>query len=264
VTETSQSIFLSSIYGTFRHPDFPDGQSSVWKDAHRALPQACPPPVANQIGPVPFAYGAPTPTFVTAPTENIKPIALSVACSYNCLQTHLPPPRFPYAVNISSLPRYYPLRSEISIGIDPSSRQWNPATLTGLWLGNYNVHGTEYVFVHWDSESQILCGNKITGDEYVPRGVTTWEVDTSFALPPRLDTHTMVFPQPGRDQSPYRVFRGTIALSVGVGYLPPQRRQDAIALAVVAPNKLHVTSLDQAVPLVTYVRYTGRQNRTPR
>lgn len=57
---------------------------------------------------------------------------------------------------------------------DPASEAWHPRTLTGLWLGAYDTHGTEVLYIEYNEASCEIQAWKVTGDCNVPRGAITW------------------------------------------------------------------------------------------
>ena len=61
-----------------------------------------------------------------------------------------------------------------SSNADPGSENWDPRTLTGLWLGAYHTHGTEVLYIEYDEALRDIQAWKVTGDCNVPRGVITW------------------------------------------------------------------------------------------
>lgn len=76
--------------------------------------------------------------------------------------------------------RYYPLRSSGTfsssqqLSRDTASGHWDPRSLEGLWLGAYSAHGTEVLWIMYDTASREVQAWKVTGDANVPRGALSW------------------------------------------------------------------------------------------
>ena len=157
-------------------PEFPESTSTAWYDAERGVPrlrQEGVPPVLTQrrwfqSGDVHYVEGAPKPASIAIfppPLDGLSAIRLPD------LHNPMHPLSSPYSVII---PRYYPLRTTVQEGEDPTSSQWRPESLVGLWLGDYGPHGTECLFLEHDAVDSMVRAWKITGDVNVPRGACTW------------------------------------------------------------------------------------------
>ncbi|KAJ3480246.1 hypothetical protein NLI96_g8481 [Meripilus lineatus] len=216
------TIFSSSgilFQGSFLHPDFPstlEGNDS-WFDSTRPLPRLRKVTSSDStrdnsslisaiIGYLPGAQ------FLTAGLgDTLKPSALSILPSlYRRDPLHLHNPsieiediRFVRAFQDpivaimaehmrpdveNNIPdRYYPLRfPPISTGPSANLRSlfWTHQSLNGLWLGAYNRHGTEVLFLEASDPNRLIAW-KVTGDENIPRGVASWWIDV--AHPKGLD-----------------------------------------------------------------------------
>ncbi|TCD60432.1 F-box protein 31 [Steccherinum ochraceum] len=73
---------------------------------------------------------------------------------------------------------YFPLRFPSPLDQNahahPAEAQWDPRTVEGLWLGAYGAHGTEVLYLTYDTDKEEVHAWKITGDANVPRGVVSW------------------------------------------------------------------------------------------
>ena len=178
---TNQGHFLRTRHGSYSHPDFPSSQSHGWLDESRypllrcrASPVEDQTPQVSQLRPrIPMVFAA--------PTTYRKPKAISIRCRHGCVDRIRPFLGFDRMV--SSPPRYYPVRLDVHPEIHPASPNWHPRLLMGLWFGSHGPHGTECLYFDWNSSSSILRAWKITGDENVPRGALSWEVDTATPYP---------------------------------------------------------------------------------
>ncbi|PCH37633.1 hypothetical protein WOLCODRAFT_95531 [Wolfiporia cocos MD-104 SS10] len=261
LSETTQSTFLHTRSGTFKHPDFPEAPLDAWHDKSRAMPRLRPTPQAT-VDQTSLLLPHPrprAPVLFAAPSDVPKPAALSISCEFGCLQSHAPVLGFPNRTPYPS--RYYPLRLAPSPAVNPFAREWQPAHLTGLWLSFYNMHGTECIFVDWDAAARRLRGLKVTGDEHVPRGALTWDVCTDpCALDP--SEHQQLFAHALDEKREYRLYRG-VGTTSQRGFLPHQREYTPVILAVISRNELRVFWLDEG-DYLKYHRYEGRSTRPER
>ena len=167
----------------FQHPlvspEFPESESVAWYDHDRGVPrlrQEGPPPIirtqrrwmaSGSPNNLHYVEGVPKPASISIFPPLDEPSELRLPDLHN--PTH--PLSSPHSVIV---PRYYPLRTIMQDGQDPTSRDWRPESLVGLWLGDYGPHGTECLFLEHDAEESMVRAWKITGDVNVPRGVCSW------------------------------------------------------------------------------------------
>ena len=152
------------------------------------------------------------PVVYTVPTDYRKPPAISLSCPHGCIDRIRPFLGFEDIVPFR--PRYYPLRHAIPPEIEPLSPEWHPRSLVGLWLGSHGPHGTECLYFDWAPPSSMLRAWKITGDENVPRGALSWEVDTASEYPlSQLPDCACAQEQGIGELSTYRRFGGSGTIS---------------------------------------------------
>ncbi|PCH35616.1 hypothetical protein WOLCODRAFT_107578 [Wolfiporia cocos MD-104 SS10] len=262
---TRQSAFMSLPRdGVYRHPDFPSEEVDMWRDDTRPFPRfrVQEQRAVNQISSS-RTYLRLLPIMITAPTSYLKPRALTMTCALSRCEGLKPPTRWgmsamPYA------PRYYPLRVMITKGVDPTSEDWTPTSLTGLWLASYRPHGTECIMAHWDERKQAMLGIKITGDQNVPRGTISWEVDMASQTPYEPDERRDILARlptddSEKDERRYQLFRGKL-LASNTGHILSDRWTISIVMVVVAPDRFHILSLatGRGERLLSFVRYPGR------
>ncbi|EKM54943.1 uncharacterized protein PHACADRAFT_255176 [Phanerochaete carnosa HHB-10118-sp] len=273
LSETDQSLYLRYSAVICRLPDFPNPDLMVWYDRTRGPPrlkveQA---PVTSKvqniglINAVAFLY--------MAQTAVTKPAALVF---------HPPEPGGPEIFARHELPlqaqdlrsfdfggseprrgppfyrRFYPLRSPVLDGDDPTDERWAPASLEGIWLGAYATHSTEVLYVYFDEAAQAVRALKITGDFNVPRGVITWQ----FSLNDRMRIHDLPHDLPLAqrvfgDLSAVRIYRGTGTISA-VGFIDEQRGESVNYIGIINQDEIRVDwrELDEYTP--RYRRYRGR------
>ncbi|KAI8982877.1 hypothetical protein BD414DRAFT_491422 [Trametes punicea] len=155
--------------------------SAPWCDADRGvprLPQEGPPPISQpprvwyfHNPKVRYVEGAPKPAaiaFFPPPHDQNSDVRIP--------DLHNPPNYFSRDF-ANVIPCYYPLRQTAHQGDDPTAENWRPEMLEGLWLGDYDVHGTECLFLEYSAGDSMVRAWKITGDPHVPRGVCSWEFD---------------------------------------------------------------------------------------
>ncbi|TFK93254.1 hypothetical protein K466DRAFT_594584 [Polyporus arcularius HHB13444] len=228
LSPTYQGHFLRTRQGTYSHPDFPSSQSHGWLDKSRYPHLRCRPSSVEDQTPQVSHLHPRIPIVFTAPTVYKKPTAISIHCRHGCVDRIRPFLGFDDVV--PSAPRYYPLRHDVHPDLHPVSNDWHPRLLVGLWLGSHGPHGTECLYFDLDGTSSILRAWKITGDENVPRGALSWEVDTRVPYT-MSQVPTCALEQGLDDLARYRLFGGTGTISAR-GYLPHQTQSTAVVLAV--------------------------------
>ncbi|PSR75343.1 hypothetical protein PHLCEN_2v9206 [Hermanssonia centrifuga] len=224
LSETCQSAFLAYSTGSTNpepvrsspHPDFPSPDADAWYDYTRELPHLKRVPSPISLGGKDFIKAAPRAFIYSDATSVVKPAALTIRPSYRSgghpLACHEAPVPLPDVRNQhSSDPlgwfhrRYYPLRSLIQVGQEPSDDDWHPRSLEGLWLGSYGPHGTEILFLEYDEVMREVRAWKITGDMNVPRGAQTWNIRLSDAV----TADSLAPTHPFKDIQRSRMFQGT-------------------------------------------------------
>ncbi|KAI0086239.1 hypothetical protein BDY19DRAFT_996138 [Irpex rosettiformis] len=178
-------------------PDFP-GWPETWYDSRRQLPRFPlePSPTTRTIRPD-IAEGwldyreSKTPTVYTAKGPRIRPKAIcikrhGVDTPYDLLDVRSFPDNYQMGFMLNkqvklspsgigfNTERLYPLRSDRRVGQDPTDELWDPASLEGLWFGDYDVNGTEILWLYYVANEKVVRALKITGDYNVPRGATSW------------------------------------------------------------------------------------------
>ncbi|KZT03763.1 uncharacterized protein LAESUDRAFT_704112 [Laetiporus sulphureus 93-53] len=263
--ESSVKVLPPSNYGWSFHnrarssaseqPSFPDLlRREPWYDAERGLPRLRPSPLTHHdprdlwrrqiVRDFEIIY--------SARSDHEVPSAISIECT-EPLCTQPWHPHLPF-VNLTPAvpPRYYPLKQHIQQSVDPDDDRWSPETLEGLWLGSYDVHGTELLYLSWCADENLLCAHKVTGDPHVPRGARTWA-----ALVPSNSVSSPLNAQDfGMRDDIRRVFRGSDLMSVWRSC----RREIHIdvAVGVAGPDELHIW-WQIGGGLMRCVRYTGRK-----
>lgn len=212
ISPTNAGMYVLSGRSYFLLPDFPSDLSDGWYEPTRELPRLPlqPSPVAYS-GPLDDAvawfrkhdwedpeednYDFARDSTVLAVAKSMKPAALYIHL-HDAMADQRSPSRFPgplrhnthmFLVRHSGIrwdsiivgARIYPLRSRYTTGQNPTDEHWNPASLEGLWLGNYGSHGSEFLWLSHDEEAQIVKALKVTGDYHVPRGAISWTIDVS-------------------------------------------------------------------------------------
>ncbi|KAL7283816.1 hypothetical protein ACG7TL_003256 [Trametes sanguinea] len=174
LSPTLQGFHLQTRQGRYAHPDFPSADSHAWVNDARYPRLTC--LRSSHVDQTHIVRPHPrVPTVYAAPTSYIKPHAISLTCTFGCIDRARP---FLGFENINpSLPRFYPLRHETRPWVGPDSPEWSARVLEGLWLGSHGPHGTEVLYMEWIRPSTTLRAWKITGDENVPRGALSWQAD---------------------------------------------------------------------------------------
>ncbi|CAL1705788.1 unnamed protein product [Somion occarium] len=153
--------------------------------------------------------------------------------------------------DVSIRNRYYPLRSPLretattAIG----SSGWDPTVLEGIWLGGYWSHGTEVMFLEWDSEQKEVRAWKLTGDVNVPRGAISWRFKVGEDLP---DLPVDAF----EEVRPEALFSGVATIS-NFGFLPDDRSETPVYVALIGLDDIRV-SWPELLPTSRFRRYKGR------
>ncbi|KAI0672662.1 hypothetical protein C8Q78DRAFT_969733 [Trametes maxima] len=248
-----QGFHLHARQGTFPHPDFPGEPLHPWIDDAR-YPRLSHLPSRETYQATHLRPRPRVPIVYTAPSPYRKPPALSMSCALGCIERTRP---FLGFEDISqSLPRFYPLRLHAPAYIVPTSPEWQPQSLTGVWLGSHGPHGTECLFVEWVGHSGELRAWKITGDENVPRGALSWQAD--LKSPYRLsEAHRALCAGClGGALEGYRLYptSGTIS---GRGFMPHHRDTVTAILAIGPEPPLRVIWIDEGVASA-YIRYSRR------
>ena len=177
---TSQGLFLHTRQGQHPHPDFPPPE--LWDCIDQLRYPHIPvhdSPVVDQgshLTQNPRGY-----LVFSAPTNHVKPPAVSISCSFGCVNRARAFHGF--QEDVPHLPRYYPLRHQARPAVDPASPEWLPSSLVGLWLGSHGPHGTECLYFLWDDASSLLHAWKITGDSHIPRGALSWRANMADPYP---------------------------------------------------------------------------------
>lgn len=185
------------------------------------------------------------PLVFSTPTKHLKPPAISITCPHKDFRGSFEPP-IPFEDLTPAPPRYYPLKCEIRIGIDPESDEWKPESLVGLWIGDYGPNGLEVLYLSWHPDAMEVHAHKITGDIHVPRGVCSWKLQVSSEGVVHL----------GFDIPARRVFAGAGTVS-DRGFPRPEHLP--VLIGVVGPDKISVW-WGPLNHFQSYVRYKGRED----
>ena len=186
VPPNSYGYFMQGYRRPFAHPDFP-GVDALWCDPHRGYPRLkmSIPVLVDQRELVRIYPAVRLPIIFASTTPHVKPAGISIHCSGGddrCTQMYQP--ALPFDDLSTALPRYYPLRRDICVGVEPWDTNFTLQTLSGLWLGAFGRYGTELLHLTWHIEKEELCATKITGDANVPRGAPSWTLQgASFNSP---------------------------------------------------------------------------------
>ncbi|OJT06681.1 hypothetical protein TRAPUB_2466 [Trametes pubescens] len=180
LSATNLGKFLQFYRRKVNLPDFPP-HISPWYDTRRALPHTpeLPETTAHHRELIKLFPAARLPAVFVAPTAVLKPAAISIRCarsSAQCPCQALHATTLPFANLDARTPRYYPLKSVILSGADPSADAWSVAVLDGIWYGSYGPNGTECIYLAHDEDLETVEATKITGDVHVPRGCVSWIV----------------------------------------------------------------------------------------
>lgn len=211
-SSTHQGRFLHSRQGQYLHPEFPGPEIRRALDEGRYPVLRCRrTTVADQTSQL-TQQRPRIPVVFTAPTPYRKPQAVSISCRHGCVDRMRPFLGFDDIVPFA--PRYYPLRHVVPPAVDPLAPDWHPRSLVGLWLGSHGPHGTECLYLEWERASCMLRAWKITGDENVPRGALSWQVDTGSECPVRQIPACACMREQGiGDLAKYRAFGGSGTIS---------------------------------------------------
>ncbi|OSX65678.1 hypothetical protein POSPLADRAFT_1136065 [Postia placenta MAD-698-R-SB12] len=231
------------VSGRYKYPDFPGASS--WYDVLRPFPRLHP---LVQVTP-----NESTSTYVRDRDVTAKPCAITLGCpsgdSYISSYSHRA------MSDLGDLPAtyYFPLCTEVVRGIPPESVEWTPASLRGLWLGDYAEVGTECIHVEVDEGSSTLRGWKVTGDVFVPRGTTTWDIH--IGVPLDINEDGWRIPALLEHSEVHQVYCG--AMRFGNGYTDTYVNTLAF-LAVTGPDDMTVLSSDGRK--FTYTRYREKHS----
>lgn len=231
-TDASSYVLSNTSHSVL--PDFPSDSFAAWYDPSRELPRLpLEPSPAVYAGSLDEAVGffkdpdwddeigGPNPTasaMITAKGRHIKPAALHIH-HRSLVGVEGRDSRFPgpflgsaWLAFVSNLnvhkpspfnARLYPLRSEYRVGQDPADQHWDPASLEGLWLGSYGIHGTEVLWFSYDAGESVITALKLTGDYNVPRGAASFAID----LKEKIDMTQQVQPDGYIGIPLHRVYR---------------------------------------------------------
>ncbi|CAL1705773.1 unnamed protein product [Somion occarium] len=156
--------------------------------------------------------------------------------------------------------RYYPITypvtypSPISLARHPNDPNWHPASLEGLWLGSYGPNGTEVLYLEWRESANIVRAWKVTGDENVPRGVVSWELDFTFKSEATAVSSLEAFAGLDPGSCMFMWGRGHIC---SAGYPSKHRREMGIMVAIVREDDIRIL-WGVANGAFRYRRYKGR------
>ncbi|KAI0766344.1 hypothetical protein BD413DRAFT_481183 [Trametes elegans] len=252
-SSSTRGFYLQTRQGQYQHPDLPSAESHSWVEDSRYPRLPCieleDVDQTTQVPPRPRV-----PIVYTAPTAYRKPPTISLSCELGCI-AHARP--FLGFEDISPAPpRFYPLRHHASPYLNPTSADWSPGMLEGLWLGSHGPHGTEclYIDIERSSHSAELRAWKITGDENVPRGAISWRVGVK--TPYQLSVgHRQLCERLLGDLDGHVFFDGTGTYS-GRGFLPHHRETVSVVLAVGQTEMLRVVWDGEEAS--AYIRYARR------
>ncbi|KAI0823537.1 hypothetical protein BC628DRAFT_1411555 [Trametes gibbosa] len=249
-------FFLHARGGRYPHPDFPNVEANSWVDVTRYPRLPCTP--SNDIDQT--AHLPPhSRIFVvyTAPTHYWKPPAVTLSCEQGCIDRARP--FLGFEVIGGSIPRFYPLRHKVAAHIDPTSTDWHPALLEGVWLGSHGPHGTECLYLDLTGHPATLRAWKITGDENVPRGALTWYANMESPLTLLGARRELCVQCLGmEDVAECRFFEGAGTISRR-GYMPHQRDSLPVILVVCPEHLLRVVWIE-VEEVSVYIRYTRRHD----
>ncbi|KZT69867.1 hypothetical protein DAEQUDRAFT_709663 [Daedalea quercina L-15889] len=247
--ETTEGIFLHTRYGQFQHPAFPHPS---WHDRTHPFPKAATPSAilpAAEPNTLTAASRPPVPICFKATADYVSSRAISISCARGCHERLSPFLGFKNCIR--DHPRYYPLRM-CEIPSAMPSDDWTPAHLAGLWLGTYGPHGTECLFLTYDETRRSLRAVKVTGDENVPRGSTSWDVSTVEQCQ-YTSSESELWSRAIGGAIPGHAFRGFGTISAR-GFMPHQITQFAVILTVIGPHELRLLWLDDG-DVLGLIRY---------
>lgn len=246
LSSTQDGYFMQNYRRSFPHPDFP-WEGASWYEGERGMPRlkVSTPVSVDQHELVRIYPAVRLPLVFSTPTKHLKPPAISITCPHKDFRGSFEPP-IPFEDLTPAPPRYYPLKCEIRIGIDPESDEWKPESLVGLWIGDYGPNGLEVLYLSWHPDAMEVHAHKITGDIHVPRGVCSWKLQVSSEGVVHL----------GFDIPARRVFAGAGTVS-DRGYPRPEHLP--VLIGVVGPDKISVW-WGPLNHFQSYVRYKGRED----
>ncbi|KAJ8501690.1 hypothetical protein ONZ51_g464 [Trametes cubensis] len=236
LSPSTQGFGLHTRQGQFLHPDFPCADCESWVAPGKYPRIGCQPSMhVDQSARVTPRV----PTVYALPSTYRSPSAVVIHCAWGCVNQVRP---FLGFDNITPhLPRYYPLRHDVHPYVDPTSSQWTPSSITGLWLGSHGPHGTEALYLDLASRLALRAW-KITGDENVPRGAISWQANMENPLDLAGTDLAMCLRCLG-DLDGFKFFGGTGTLS-GRGFMPHQQQSTPVILAVGPKPLLRVVWVD--------------------
>lgn len=150
-------------------------------------------------------------------------------------------------------PVYYPIRPILplpSLAL-PTSLDWTPRVIDGIWLGEYGPHGAEVLFVLFDQASGYTSAVKLTGDVNVPRGVTSWRLNIRAG---RLSSSRIEVQEWADNGSAVFTGEGRLALFGYVDY-----REDSPCQAAILSKDLIKIWWTELGMSSTFARYGGRE-----
>jgi hypothetical protein len=197
MSETNATIYYRDGTTFSEHPPFPKSTDDVWYDRERELPRLKLEPSPAVHTPPPTSGSPPTkymPGIYTSIGPTAKPRALCIRSALDTNASEVLPvwliPKAPARITdytkegVYPSPngvdggtrRFYPLRSDTRNGQLPDHRDWHPASIEGLWLGEYPGNGMEVLWLTYDAKENTISAWKVTGDANVPRGVISWTI----------------------------------------------------------------------------------------
>ncbi len=220
--------------GFCQHPLFPHDVDDVWYDASRELPRIGMEPSPQPLASTPglsslLSEGSFAEALFTAGGDIARPKALCISPPTDATTSSkalLPSDRHQIQGAIAdlrdrdttpspngvacSVTRYYPLSSTPTIELSPMDAEWSPASLDGIWLGDYSGYGTEVLWLSYNSASETINAWKITGDTNVPRGFVSWNIHCGV----ELNLQDPQIRAPFGRLEPAKLYRGTGTISV--------------------------------------------------
>ena len=157
LSQTDESLWVSSSSGDIsRLPDFPDPNECPWYDANRGLPRLKVEPAPTSCAQDPEIIQLPVISMYMARSEAVKPAAMTICSSLldpiDVFLRHEPPligntwtipidPSKPHPADVEPIfhRRFYPLRLPTTMERNPTTADWQPSSLEGIWLGSYQI-----------------------------------------------------------------------------------------------------------------------------
>ncbi|KAI0761401.1 hypothetical protein BC629DRAFT_1545610 [Irpex lacteus] len=239
--------------GFCQHPLFPHDVDDVWYDASRGLPRIGMEPSPQPLASTPglsslLSEGSFAEALFTAGGDIARPKAF--------LKALLPSNRHQIQGAIADLRDQDTTPSPN--GLSPTDAEWSPASLDGIWLGDYSGYGTEVLWLSYNSASETINAWKITGDTNVPRGFVSWNIHCGV----ELNLQDPQIRAPFGRLEPARLYRGTGTISV-FGFIANRRHFiDAVA-GIIGPNDIAIEWHGLMHGFVCrYRRYVGRNPAT--